>query len=42
MLEKEQPELSLKEQAELLGVSYSSLFYESVPPSARTRAQAAH
>jgi putative transposase len=35
MLEKEQPELSLKEQAELLGVSYSSLFYESVPPTAR-------
>ena len=34
MLEKE-PELSLKEQAELLGVSYSSLFYEPVPPTAR-------
>ena len=35
MLEKEHPELSLKEQAELLGVSYSSLFYEPVPPTVR-------
>ena len=35
MLEKAYPELSLKEQAELLGVSYSSLFYEPVPPTAR-------
>jgi putative transposase len=35
MLEKEHPELSLKEQAELLGVSYSSLFYEPVPLTAR-------
>jgi len=35
MLEKEHPELSLKEQAKLLGVSYSSLFYEPVPPTAR-------
>lgn len=35
MLEKENPEMSLKTQAELLGISYSSLFYEPVPPSAR-------
>ena len=44
MLEKEnpstgsgqRPEMPLKTQAELLGISYSSLFYEPVPPSAVT------
>lgn len=35
MLEKDHPELSLKVQAELLGISYSSLFYQPVPPSER-------
>jgi len=35
MLEKDHPELSLKVQAELLGLSYSSLFYKPVPPSPR-------
>lgn len=35
MLEKGHPELSLKVQAELLGISYSSLFYKQVPPSVR-------
>ena len=35
LLEKEHPKLSLKEQAELLGVSYSSLFYAPAPPSLR-------
>jgi len=35
MLEKDSPELSLKMQAELLGISYSSLFYQPVPPSPR-------
>ena len=35
MLEKDHPELSLKVQAELLGISYSSLFYKKVSPSAR-------
>lgn len=35
MLEKNHPELSLKTQAELLGIGYSSLFYERVPPSPR-------
>jgi len=35
MLEKDNPEMPLKTQAELLGISYSSLFYEPVPPSAR-------
>jgi putative transposase len=35
MLEKDHPELSLKVQAELLGLSYSSLFYKRVLPSAR-------
>ena len=35
MLEKDHPELSLKVQAELLGISYASLFYKPVPPSAR-------
>jgi putative transposase len=35
MLEKDHPELSLKVQAELLGLSYASLFYQPVPPSPR-------
>lgn len=35
MLEKNHPELSLKVQAELLGISYSSLFYKRVLPSTR-------
>src|SRR6266508_4219194 len=35
MLETDHPELSLKVQAELLGISYSSLFYIPVPPSER-------
>ena len=35
MLERDHAELSLKAQAELLGISYASLFYQSVPPSAR-------
>jgi putative transposase len=35
MLEKGHPELSLKVQADLLGLSYSSLFYKRVSPSAR-------
>jgi putative transposase len=35
MLEKDHPELSLKVQAELLGLSYSSLFYKPVPPAMR-------
>jgi putative transposase len=35
MLERDHPELSLKVQAELLGISYSSLFYQPVPPSER-------
>jgi putative transposase len=35
MLEKDYPELPLKVQAELLGISYSSLFYQPVPPSAQ-------
>ena len=35
MLEKTNPEMPLKAQADLLGISYSSLFYEPVPPSAR-------
>jgi len=35
MLEKDHPEIPLKTQTELLGISYSSLFYEPVPPSAR-------
>jgi len=34
MLEKDHPDISLKTQADLLGISYSSLFYEPVPPSA--------
>jgi hypothetical protein len=35
MLEKDHPEISLKVQADLLGISYSSLFYESVSPAWR-------
>src|SRR6266496_2872912 len=35
MLEKDISEIPLKTQAALLGISYSSLFYEPVPPSAR-------
>jgi len=35
MLEKENPDMPLKIQAELLGISYSSLFYKAVPPSPR-------
>jgi putative transposase len=35
MLEKDHSELPLKLQAELLGISYSSLFYEPMPPSPR-------
>jgi putative transposase len=35
MLEKDNAEISLKVQTELLDISYSSLFYEPVPPSAR-------
>jgi len=35
MLEPGNSQVSLKQQAELLGISYSSLFYEPVPPSAR-------
>ena len=35
MLEKDHSELSLKVQAELLGISYSSLFYHPVPLSER-------
>jgi hypothetical protein len=35
MLEKDHSELSRKMQAELLGLSYASLFYKPVPPSLR-------
>ena len=35
MLEPAHPQLTLKVQTELLGMSYSSLFYRSVPPSPR-------
>lgn len=35
MLEEDHPEIPLKTQAELLGISYSSLYYEPVPPSVR-------
>jgi putative transposase len=35
MLEPDHPSLSLKAQAELLEISYSSLFYQPVPPSPR-------
>lgn len=31
----QRPEMSLKTQADLLGLSYASLFYEPAPPSAR-------
>lgn len=34
MIEKDNPEAPLKAQAELLYISYSSLFYQPVPPSA--------
>ena len=33
MLEKDHPQLPLKTQVELLGISYASLFYQRVPPS---------
>jgi putative transposase len=35
MVEKDHPEMPLKHQAELLEISYSSLFYKPVPPSPR-------
>jgi len=35
MLEKDNLDLALKAQADLLGISYSSLFYQAVPPSER-------
>jgi putative transposase len=35
MLDKDHPEIPLRIQAELLGISYSSLYYEPVPPSPR-------
>ena len=35
MLEKEQPEILVSRQADLVGVSYSSLFYQPVAPSQR-------
>jgi len=35
MLEKEHPEILLNAQADLVGVSYSSLFYQPTPPSQR-------
>jgi putative transposase len=35
MLEKDNPEMPLKTQTDLLGISYSSLFYAPVPPSVR-------
>jgi putative transposase len=35
MLDKGHPELSLKVQAKLLGIGYSSLFYQAAPPSER-------
>ena len=35
MLERDSSEMPLKMQAELLGLSYSSLFYQPVPPSLR-------
>jgi putative transposase len=35
MLEKDNLQMSVKMQAELLGISYSSLFYQPVPPSPR-------
>jgi putative transposase len=35
MLEKDNPQMPLKMQAELLGISYSSFFYQPVRPSLR-------
>lgn len=35
MLEKDNPQVSLRTQAELLGISYSSLFYQPRPPTER-------
>jgi hypothetical protein len=35
MLEKDNQQMPLKIQVELLGISYSSLFYRRVPPSTR-------
>jgi len=35
MLERDHPTLPLKTQADLLGLSYSSLFYKRLPPSER-------
>jgi putative transposase len=35
MFEKDHPEIPLKRQADLLGISYASLFYEPAPPSPR-------
>jgi hypothetical protein len=35
MLEKGTPEMPFKTQADLLGISYSSLFFEPVLPSVR-------
>jgi putative transposase len=35
LLEKEGSEMPLKTQAELVGISYSSLFYQQAPPSER-------
>ena len=42
MLEENNPEMPLKTQADLLGISYSSLFYEPVPPSLRELAIKRH
>ena len=42
MLEKNNPEMPLKTQADLLGISYSSLYYEPAPPSARELAIKRH
>jgi len=35
MLEKGNRQMPLKIQVELLGIAYSSLFYQPVPPSPR-------
>lgn len=35
MLEQDHPDIPLKMQAELLGISYASLFYKPVPPAPR-------
>jgi len=35
MLEREHSEMALKTQAKLLGISYSSLFYQKLPPAER-------